>query len=79
MTKRKGGLISEHSDWIGRWGTYWRIQKWGVVSPMAEQLAIKYPKTWELRLVLWQQKQISKVNEQCLNSQSSTGSSSRSS
>lgn len=56
MTKRKGGLISEHSKWIGRWGVYWRIQKWQtspIIYKLAMQFAEKYPQTWEPRLIIY--------------------------
>lgn len=52
MTKPKSGLVDTLSPWVGRWGVYWRIQKLGEYAPLAEELAAKYPWTWELRLVL---------------------------
>lgn len=58
----KGGLVSDYSPWIGRWGVYWRIKQWGSITPMAMRLAETYPRTWEIRLILWRQKNNEREN-----------------
>lgn len=71
----KPGKPLGKSKWIGRWGVYWRIKRWEREEPelqaRAEELAGKFPWTWEARLILSKIEQ--EKNEQC-DSQSSTGS-----
>lgn len=60
----KGGLVSDYSPWIGRWGVYWRIQQWIPRNPVWGRLALKYaekyPRTWEVRLILYKKFQAEK-------------------